>query len=261
MGVRIIGRKAASAYLERLATEREVYSGDKRELDGGLARLDSVKAWNGTSEHKCDGSSIEVLYRSYKKATKRQIQEAAGAVAAGAKRQEVHGKLVDLKLTDDSESTLVLTTNAFRSPADGSIPFRTLNVTKGRVLAVAVDEALALTDMEMELLLREEAELDAEEQAANMAPQPTQEQPAPVVSQAEPAGIPAAPPNPAPGDTRLKRPLLPAASELLEPGAPAGQEPVAVISAEMRKLISELIRDELRALVVEQAAKPEELKP
>lgn len=237
MGMRIIGRAAASAYLERLVAEREVYDGDKRELDNGLVKLDSVKGWDGTSEHKCDGSTVEIYYEAYRKPTKRQLEEAEACAEAGVDLQTMVGRLIDLKYTKDDDA-LVLVTNGLRAPTDGGIPFRSMNVAKGRVLAIAIDDKLGVSIESVKAM----------EPGAAEAPKPTEQKPAPEAVSPEAAGIPVAPVNPAPGDLKLKPASPSSASAELEQGVPELPSG-GLVSAEMRELIRELVREELRALL------------
>jgi hypothetical protein len=143
MGFTIVGTEACEKFLQALQVERDSFNGDRRKLHNDKVILDSQKAWDGTSDHNCDGSTLTVVYKAYRKATKKQKQQAQGAKNAGVDLRLANGRLVDLKGNDDG-TTLVLHTNGLRFN-DDKIPFRSMNAQKGCVYAIAVDEALGMS--------------------------------------------------------------------------------------------------------------------
>lgn len=128
--------KEAMEFVKLLLAAKE---GGKRELPS-LAKLDSVPAWSGTSEHKLDGSEVEAVYLSYLPATEKQKKEADTARLAGVKLERISGRLIDVRQVKDG-TVQVLFSNGLRN-ADGSIPFRGPNVDKGILCYLAVNEGL-----------------------------------------------------------------------------------------------------------------------
>lgn len=111
----------------------------QRELPS-LAKLDSVPAWSGTSEHKLDGSEVEAVYLSYLPATKKQKKQADTARLAGVRLERISGRLIDVRQCKDG-TVQVLFSNGLRN-ADGAIPFRGPNVDKGILCYLAIGEGL-----------------------------------------------------------------------------------------------------------------------
>jgi hypothetical protein len=153
MGVRIIGSDGATKYLEALRVERDAYGGSQRTLDGGKVTLDSLQAWNGSSAHNMDGSTVEIVYKAYKPATKRQKKEAAASKAAGVHLRKMEGRLIDLRENEDG-TTLVLVTTGLRTNSAGVEEpcFRAMNIQKGAVLGIAIDDSLGQTAEAIEAL-------------------------------------------------------------------------------------------------------------
>jgi len=253
MGIRIIGRKASSEYLEQLTAEREAMAGAIRVLDNGKVKLDSVVAWNGTSAHKCDGSTIEVAYIAYRKPTKKQVEEARHAKAAGVSLKLMIGRVIDIKYTGDDDDTLMLVTNGLRAPAGTDIPFRAMNVTRGKVLGIAIDQPLGISVEDLKKLLTvEEAEaLAASELEEVPFDAPDMELAAPAVVPVIPA-VPAvpvaqAPVNPAPGNVPVKVTLAKLAEAV---GIP---QPTGLTEADVRRICNEELVNLLRELTKPQA--------
>lgn len=167
----------AARLVGKLAAERDAADGDNRSLCGDLVRLDSVKAWRRSDpdkaiEHKADGSTIEAVYKAYRKPTEKQRKEAEGAKAAGVNLKRVVGRLIDVTTLENGD-VVILMTNGLRRPEKGT-PFRLLNVSKGTLYGISINGSLTKSVEELEQLY-ESAEQPVTTQVEEAkAPEPEQ---------------------------------------------------------------------------------------
>lgn len=134
----------ATAFVKALLKMRKEGGGNVqgggRELPG-LAKLDSIPAWNKEkTPPKLDGSEIEAVYLSYLEATEEQKEQTLPARMAGCKLERISGRLVDVRECADG-TCQVLFTNGLRD-AGGAIPYRGPNVDKGILCALSIGEGL-----------------------------------------------------------------------------------------------------------------------
>jgi hypothetical protein len=162
MGKQYKTHKEATAAAIDILVNKDLCPRDAVRLsDGTVIKLDSVAAWNGTSEHKMDGSKARAIYLSYEEPTQLQIDQAGNARLAGVSLEEINGRIIDVKETLSCKHganlakkacssgcsegcTLILFGTGLRD-GGGKIPFRSINIDRGLLLAMALDAPLDVT--------------------------------------------------------------------------------------------------------------------